>query len=169
MHLAIDAYTKRKERISREMIDLNAQIAQTNHEADVHNSGRPCTFSLDNPDDSCAAYDAETKRLEAAHAALRKKEQPVEAEKIQLETMRLNITSDSEAWDAAAKKNDIDYNDNEKEIGNLKMTSGRFKQQYDDCVRSQHKDRPEKMHEVCGNPLDGNIVHPEPAVNAGQD
>jgi hypothetical protein len=61
----------------------------------------------------------------------------------------------------AIKKNDADYNDNEKEIGILKMTLERLKQQYDDCVRSQQKHRFKKTPEVCGELFDGNIVHPD--------
>lgn len=159
INFAVDAYKKHKDTIFLEMNNLNVEIAETNHEAEVHN-GHRCTFTLDNPG-NCAEYDAETKRIEKAHAAARRKEQPIEVEKNQLDTIRQSITSDTEAWDLAIKKNDADYNDNEKEIGILKMTLERLKHRYDDCIQSQQKHRFKKTHEACGELFDGNIVHPD--------
>jgi septal ring factor EnvC (AmiA/AmiB activator) len=159
MNPAVDAYRKNKGRIVEEVNELNVEIAETNHEAEVHNSGRPCTFSPDHPD-NCTAYDADTRRLEAARAAVKKKAKAIEVEKNQLDAMYQSVTSDAEAWDAAVKKNDNDSNDNEKELGMLKTKLELLQQQFDDCVRSQRKHGPEKMHEVCGELIDGNIVRP---------
>lgn len=165
LSVAVEAFGKQEARVSQEMKDLTGEIAEVNKEAKHHNEAG-CVFSPDHPN-ACIDFDAETRRLRAARAALLKSEGPVTADKDQLEAARLRTNADTEAWNAAVRKNDSEYNGNEKEIASLLTSLDRLRREYDDCVRSQRKHQAGKERAACGSPGSDHDDHPPEKRDGG--
>jgi hypothetical protein len=129
--------------------DLNMRWQEHDNAVSDHNNSQ-CTAPANNPH-ACDAYQAEANRLNAAGVALKQEEAGNNAYKKGLTERYAQLSADTLAYTADAKKANADREDAMKRMQNLLTDITKWANIYGGCMDNIPNATDEEIKHTCGN------------------
>jgi hypothetical protein len=169
-HVALTAdvteFSKERKHLDGLQVDFSMELKDWSTRNAAHDALPICVFEHGHPE-QCAAYTAEAQALEKEKGSLSNEGKNLDAAEFQLEDSRKQLTTRTENWAVATKKNISDINLNESRIAILQKFVIQIQIQLKACQDALKTNNLELIHAACGAMFDGNRVPSDTNVNQG--